>query len=905
MDLITNNRHDSVSPQVIDQLKSIHKHTIFLQEFLQDFPDKASSSMEARIKDATHLAEDTIEFLLSDALLKYSTARSKLKHQLRGRWEQIQSRYASLKSKVGSSSSKSELQAKDHDQIRRRHDLVELKRVGKEIESVSEQLMVIKNSIITAEDGLLGGGSSLASSSSTVAPARKDAMVGFGGELMKIKSRLCGEPSSPLEIIPIVGMGGIGKTTLALNAYGDPLTMERFQIRAWVTVSQDYSVQEIASGLLASMEAPELEAQRDSMKQHHVFRKLKCRRFLIVLDDVWSRGAWDELRMMFPDDRNGSRIILTTRLLDVATYVDSCSHIHHMHLMDEDHSWDLLKHKVFNQASCPDKLAFEGKMIARSCRGLPLAIVVISGLLVLDQTISGWKTIATNVNSVISENYEQFDKILSLSYTHLPHHLKPCFLYMACFPEYYEMRASKVIKLWVAEGFLKPKRSKSLEQTAEEYLEDLVNRSLVLVTERKSNGGIKSFSIHDLLREMCIRKARQENFLLQFGGLTNAQTKIPFPRRVSVIHSNLDSLQGYTVRTIICLENSQRGRKCSVRYFRLLRILDLINAYECFHKHDTNSYDYSLPEELFQLFHLRYLAFDYAFKIPAVISDLQNLQTLIIGPRKYKGNSVEIWRMPQQLPAEIWGMPQLRHLVFCSGLRLFQKGATSALQNLQTLSLAVNFSCRPEILQMIPNLKKLSLYYTRGEYLHAEIRNEEQSRVYSVKYVDQLKNIGCLKLLENLKLKMHHSLPYPGELTLRALPLTLKKLTLSGLKLPWRHMKIVDSLPNLQVLKLRDFACNGTEWETSEGGFCELRFLLISQSNLKVWVTESSHFPRLNCLVLLRCPNLSEIPQEIGEIATLQLIEMDNWNKHLVESAKQIQDEQESCGNDPVRLRFI
>ena len=131
---------------------------------------------------------------------------------------------------------------------------------------------------------------------------------------------------------------------------------------------------------------------------------------------------------MFLDDRNGSRIILTTRLLDVATYVDSCSHIHHMHLMDQDQSWDLLKHKVFNQASCPDKLSFEGKMIARSCRGLPLAIVVISGLLVLDQTKSGWKTIATNVNSVISENDEQFDKILSLSYVHLPHHLKPCFL---------------------------------------------------------------------------------------------------------------------------------------------------------------------------------------------------------------------------------------------------------------------------------------------------------------------------------------------------------------------------------------------------------------------------------------------------------------------------------------------
>ncbi|XP_057790591.1 putative late blight resistance protein homolog R1B-12 [Salvia miltiorrhiza] len=906
IDLITSNRHDSVSPQVIDQLTSIHKHVISLQEFLEDFPDKPNSSTEARIKDAAHLAEDTIEFLLSDALLNHS--KSKLKRQLRGRLEQIQSRYASLKSNVVSlSASKSkQAKAKDNDGIFRRHHFHELKKAGREIESASEAMMAIKNSTIT--HGGAGCSSGPSSSSSTVAPIRKDAMVGFDGELMAIKRRLCGEPASPLETIPIAGMGGIGKTTLAVNAYNDPLIMERFHIRAWVTVSQDYNVREITSGLLASMEL----AQGDS-QQHHVFQKLKCRRFLIVLDDVWSTKAWDELRLMFPDDRNGSRIILTTRLVDVASYVvDVAGHIHFMRLLDEDQSWSLLKQKVFRQGFCPDdKLAYAGKMIARSCRGLPLAIVVISGLLALDQTKSGWNNVARNVNSVISENDEQFDKILSLSYAHLPHHLKPCFLYMAGFPEYYDMRASKLFKLWVAEGFLKAKRYKSLEETAEEYLEDLVKRSLVLVTQRKSNGRIKSLSIHDLLREMCIRKAREQDFLLQLRGLKYASS-LKIPRRLSVIHSDLDSLQGCTIRTIICLEERRRGRgrQCSVRCFRLLRILDLMNAYEYFYDYkNDNSPVFSLPEELFELFHLRYLAFDYTFTIPGAISNLQNLQTLIIGPRKYRGYfvplAVEVWRMPQQLPPEIWDMPQLRHLVFCSGLRLFQRGATAALENLLTLSLAINFSCSAEILQKIPNLKKLGLYYTRGEYLHTEIRNEEQSHVYSIMYVEQLKNIGCLRFLENLKLKMHHSLPYPGELTLRALPLSLRKLTLSGLKLPWKHMKIVGSLPWLEVVKLRDFACNGVEWETSEGGFCELRYLLISGSNLRDWVTESSHFPRLKRLVLLRCPNLRGIPEEIGEIATLQVIEMDNWNTDLVESARQIQDDQESCGNDAVHLRFV
>ncbi|KAH6780340.1 hypothetical protein C2S52_011577 [Perilla frutescens var. hirtella] len=844
IDLITNYHQDVVSPQVNDQITSLQKHVIFLRESFEGFPDRAYS-MEAKIKDVTHLAEDIIEVLLSDALLKSTvgSSKSKLKRQLRGRWDQIRSRYASLKSRVGSSKSK------EGNQIVR-YDFLELKKVTKEIESVAEGMMEIKNSITVQDE--LHGGSSVASSSSTIPPIRNDLVVGFDGELMEIKSRLCGEPSSKLEVIPIVGMGGIGKTTLAINAYEDPLIVERFRIRAWITVSQDYSVQEIVSSLLASMEVP--DAQRDSMKQHHVFQKLKCRRYLIVLDDMWSTNAWDELKIMFPDDNNGSRVILTTRLLDVASYVNSSSYIHHMHLMDEDQSWNLLRLKVFKQDPCPHTLSYAGKRIAKSCRGLPLAIVVIS--------------------------------------------------------EYYETRASKLIKLWVAEGFLKPERSKSLEETAQEYLEDLVGRSLVLVTERKSNGKIKSFSIHDLLREMCIRKAREEKFLLQLRGLIRVD--INFPRRISIIHSDLDFLDnmyGYsTVRTIICLEDRRRGTQFSLGYFRLLRILDLINAYEYFYQNDNSSASL-LPEELFELFHLRYLAFDYTFSIPAAISNLQNLQTLIIGPRKYRGYfvqmAVEIWRMPQPLPAEIWNMPQLRHLVFCSGLRLFQKGATFALENLQTLSLAINFNCSPEILKMIPNLKKLGLYYTRREYLHSETTSEGNDRLYSLTYSDQLKNITYLKFLENLKLKMHHSLPYPGKMTLRALPPTLKKLTLSGLKLPWKHMKFVGSLPNLQVLKLRDFACNGAKWETSEGGFCELRYLLISQSNLLDWITESSHFPRLKCLVLLRCPNLTEIPDDIGEIPTLELIEMDNWNTDLVDSAKQIQDDQQNCGNDSLQLRFV
>lgn len=114
-------------------------------------------------------------------------------------------------------------------------------------------------------------------------------------------------------------------------------------------------------------------------------------------------------------------------------------------------------------------------------------------------------------------------------------------------------------------------------------------------------------------------------------------------------------------------------------------------------------------------------------------------------------------------------------------------------------------------------------------------------------------------------------------------------------------MKLVGSLPSLQVLKLRDFACFGGTWETDEGGFSELKFLLIG---LKHWITKSSHFPRLNCLVLHNCWSLDEIPNDLG--ATLESIELNRFDHpSLLNSATQIQHQQKNLGNHTLQLRFV
>ncbi|XP_042004109.1 putative late blight resistance protein homolog R1A-10 isoform X2 [Salvia splendens] len=453
------------------QIRSIYEPFIFLQEFLEDFPEKAYI-LDGRIRDLAYEAEGILEcFMLGEAKSHWWTvlaSKSKFKHQMG--------------------------------------------KIRAQADSITREVMAMKNN---SSDAAQHGDSSVAGSPSRLAPVTKiEYMVGLHEGLVEIKSRLCGE-SSNLQVISIVGMGGIGKTTLAKCAYDDPLTVQHFDIRAWVTVSLDYNAEAIFSSLLASME--EFNTERSERTSENVFKILKYRRYLIVMDDIWSTEAWDDVRCILPDDGNGSRVMLKTRETDVAAYADRLSPLHEMRLMDEGQSWNLLRQMVFAHQDCPPELENIGKEVARCCKGLPLTIVVVAGILsTMENNLASWRKIAQDVNSVTVGG--QCEKILSLSYTHLPHYLRSCFLYMGGFPEDYEVSVSKLIRLWVAEGFLRhPKRSKTLEEEAGECLEDLVQRNLVLVTKRKCDGRIKSCSLHDLMRDLCIKKAHEEKFLMNLS----------------------------------------------------------------------------------------------------------------------------------------------------------------------------------------------------------------------------------------------------------------------------------------------------------------------------------------------------------------------------------------------------
>lgn len=861
IDQILNDDRYSISPNGKQHIISLDKHVISFSTFLEDFPEKAAKNLEARIRDVAMKAEDIIEWFMNEQIRHYVFKYVNWTAELRRIMFEFQ-----------------------------------LRKVRDQMDAIAE----MKNSIIT-KDAKLDVSVEAGSSPSQVADAAgKMKMVGLrlNEDLIEIMDRLC-RGSRQLQIVPITGMGGIGKTTLARNAYNDQLIMEHFQIRVWITISQNYSEKRILSDLLDSMKEflperrkesevensqqadesvgenfdqseslAEMPEESNSEKAEKVYKILYGRRFLIVMDDTWSTEVMNDVNKFFPDNKNGSRILLTTRLRDVA---DSSTPSHEMRLMDADQSWNLLEQKVLgHQDFIPRELEKTGREIARSCGGLPLAVVVVAGLLSrVSTTQTSWEEIARNVKSSLATTEDgQIEKILSLSYNHLPHYLRPCFLYMGGFPEDHEIKVMNLIRLWIAEGFVKPVTSKSPEDSAEEYMEDLIKRNLVVVSKSKSNGKIKSCSLHDLVRDLCIKQSQEEKFLVHVKG-GRALKRMKDERRISIscsenVHSLANYISSPTIRTIMYFHDTLTG---SFGSFRLLRVLDVLRA---------GFGSRSLPDQFFELFHLRYLAFCYDGRIPRAIYNLQNLQTLII-----RGDHVKIWNMPPLRHLILLG--QYSELAYLDGT-----DTTLDLENLQTLGKVRNLSCSLSLLHMIPNLRKLSLIYSMGF-----------GRLL-------FHNLVHLHQLEKLKLELRVWTLVPSdEVPNLVLPSSLKKLSLIGWGGSGRepYLNIVGPFPNLQVLKLRKFNFMQQEWITSDQDFPKLRFLLLDESDLKHWNSQGSHFPMLENLLIHSCSSLNEIPDDIGEILTLKLVEVKDCSVYLEESVKLIQEEQLDYGDDVFQVR--
>ncbi|KAM3321291.1 hypothetical protein P3S67_008493 [Capsicum chacoense] len=244
-------------------------------------------------------------------------------------------------------------------------------------------------------------------------------------------------------------------------------------------------------------------------------KSLKRKRYLIVLDDIWSCEVRDGVRRCFPtEDNAGSRIMLTTRNNEVACYAGMTNVSMQMNFMDQHESWNLFKSASYSNEALSSEFETIGKKITEKCHGLPLTVVVVAGLLKSKRAIEDWKSVAKDVTSFLTNDPdEQCSRVLGLSYNHLTSDLKTCLLHFGIFPEDSEIPVKNLMRSWMTEGFLKLEND--FEGEAEKCLQELVDRCLVLVCKKSLDGTkIRSCKVHDLTYDLCVREIQRKNIFI-------------------------------------------------------------------------------------------------------------------------------------------------------------------------------------------------------------------------------------------------------------------------------------------------------------------------------------------------------------------------------------------------------
>ncbi|KAM3302867.1 putative disease resistance RPP13-like protein 1 [Capsicum chacoense] len=326
-------------------------------------------------------------------------------------------------------------------------------------------------------------------------------VFGRQNEKKELIDRLLSEDASEknLTVVPIVGMGGVGKTTLAKAVYNDEMVQNHFNLTAWFCVSEPYDAFRITKGLLQEIGSLQVD---DNLNQLQVKLKesLKGKRFLIVLDDIWNENynEWNDLWNVFVQGGIGSKIIVTTRKESVALMMGS-EQIS-MDTLSIDDSWSLFKRHAFENMNPIGHPEIEevGKQIAAKCKGLPLALKTLAGMLRSKSEVEGWRRILKSEIWELPNN--DILPALMLSYNELPPHLKPCFSYCAIFPKDYPFRKEQVIHLWIANGLVPQEKINDL---GNEYFLELISRSLFERFPNPSQGNTEDFLMHDLVNDLA------------------------------------------------------------------------------------------------------------------------------------------------------------------------------------------------------------------------------------------------------------------------------------------------------------------------------------------------------------------------------------------------------------------
>ncbi|XP_048329904.2 putative disease resistance RPP13-like protein 1 isoform X1 [Ziziphus jujuba] len=483
------------------------------------------------------------------------------------------------------------------------------------------------------------------------------------------------------DVASIVGMPGVGKTTLAGLVFNDD-AMKHFDIKVWVSVSDDFNCVRLTKAILKSITLKNENFDEFSEFQDLLSEVLAGKKFLIVLDDVWNTnyGLWATLQSPFRAAAPGSKIIVTTRDINVAKLMGAVE-CYNLECVSDDDCWKVfVQHAFLNRnISEPPNLRLLREKIVSKCNGLPLAAGTLGGLLRCKE-IDEWEDI---LNCKLWTQLDQSNilPLLRLSYHYLPSHLKRCFAYCSILPKDYEFEEKQLILLWMAEGLIQQlEGSKQMEDLGSEYFNELLSRSFF----QKSRKDKTKYVMHDLMNDLAQWVAGEIGFGLEDKLDSNNGCWIfPKARHSSYISAKFDGIQRLGafskvkyLRTFLPLTEPHGEEKYITSSFTL----DILPKFQYLRVLSLNSYNISkLPDSIGELKHLRYLDLSYTniSSLPQSIITLYNLQTLLL----------ECCYDLNELPTGMENLTNLRHL---NSSNLWSLKAMprhlGKLTNLQTLS---------------------------------------------------------------------------------------------------------------------------------------------------------------------------------------------------------------------------